>query len=190
MSSGKSLSLLQVAHNYDELGQKALLYTSALDNRYGVGKITTRLGQISRDAKIFDKDTDFLSELDGNTAKYACILLDEAQFLTKAQVQQLHYLAQCRDIPVIAYGLRSDSRGEPFEGAAYLLALAETIEELKTACQCGRKATMNMRVDSEGNMVVGGEQVVIGGNDCYKAVCGRCFYETREKRQKQLSASR
>lgn len=185
MDAGKSIALLQVAHNYEKLGQSTLLYTSALDNRYGVGKITSRLGP-SRRAWIYTRDTNLLDELKDKLEGQACVLIDEAQFLTKQQVQHLHYITQCWDIPVMAYGLRTDSKAEPFEGAAYLLALAESIVELKTVCTCGKKATMNMRVDANGDMVLGGEQVVIGGDDCYRSVCGRCFYTTRTKRMNEL----
>lgn len=171
MNAGKSTSLLQVAHNYEEQGQKVQLYTAAIDDRYGVGKITSRLGP-NRQTAVFDRDTDFLA----NAPEVACVLVDEAQFLTTAQVQQLHQLAQVRGVPVICYGLRSDFRGEPFPGSAYLLALADDIEEIKNICTCGKKATMNIRVDPEGRRIREGEQVSIGGNESYRQACGRCFY--------------
>lgn len=171
MNAGKSTSLLQVAHNYEEQGQKVKLYTAAIDNRYGVGKITSRLGP-QRDVDLFDTHTDFLA----NAPAVACVLVDEAQFLSKAQVVQLHQLAQVRGVPVICYGLRSDFRGDPFPGSAYLLALADDIEEIKNICTCGKKATMNIRVDAEGRRIREGEQVSIGGNDSYRQACGRCFY--------------
>jgi thymidine kinase len=172
MNAGKSTSLLQVAHNYEEQGQKVKLYTAAIDNRYGVGLITSRLGP-QREVDVFDKDTDFLA----NAPEVACVLVDEAQFLTKAQVVQLHCLAQVRGVPVICYGLRSDFRGDPFPGSAYLLALADDIEEIKNICTCGKKATMNIRVDAEGRRIREGEQVSIGGNESYRQACGRCFYK-------------
>ncbi len=171
MNAGKSTSLLQVAHNYEEQGQQVMLYTAAIDNRYGVGLITSRLGP-QRQVDLFDSETDFLAE----APQVACILVDEAQFLTTRQVQQLHQVAQVRGIPVICYGLRSDFRGEPFPGSAYLLALADDIEEIKNICTCGKKATMNIRVDSEGRRIREGEQVSIGGNESYRQACGRCFY--------------
>lgn len=171
MNAGKSTSLLQVAHNYEEQGQRVQLYTAAIDDRYGVGKITSRLGP-NRQTAVFDRDTDFLA----NAPDVACVLVDEAQFLTTAQVQQLHQLAQVRSVPVICYGLRSDFRGEPFPGSAYLLALADDIEEIKNICTCGKKATMNIRVDPEGRRIREGEQVSIGGNESYRQACGRCFY--------------
>lgn len=171
MNAGKSTSLLQVAHNYEEQGQQVKLYTAAIDDRYGVGLITSRLGP-QRQVDVFDRDTDFLEQVPG----VACVLVDEAQFLTTAQVQQLHQVAQVRGIPVICYGLRSDFRGEPFPGSAFLLALADDIEEIKNICSCGKKATMNVRVDAAGRRVKEGEQVSIGGNESYRQACGRCFY--------------
>lgn len=171
MNAGKSTSLLQVAHNYEEQGQQVKLYTAAIDDRYGVGMITSRLGP-QRQVDLFDCETDFLA----SAPQVACILVDEAQFLTTVQVQQLHQVAQVRGIPVICYGLRSDFRGEPFPGSAYLLALADDIEEIKNICTCGKKATMNIRVDAEGRRIREGEQVSIGGNESYRQACGRCFY--------------
>src|ERR1700712_2942725 len=120
MNAGKSTALLQVAHNYEEQGQKVLLYTEAIDSRYGVGKITSRLGP-QRQVEVFHADTDFLKEI----PQVACLLVDESQFLSTAQVQQLHQLAQLRGIPVICYGLRTDFMGVPFPGSAFLLALAD-----------------------------------------------------------------
>ncbi|HZX25526.1 MAG TPA: thymidine kinase [Telluria sp.] len=171
MNAGKSTSLLQVAHNYEEQGQKVKLYTSAIDDRYGVGRITSRLGP-QREVGLFDAGTDFLA----SAPPVACVLIDEAQFLTPDQVRQLHQLAQVRGVPVICYGLRSDFRGDPFPGSAYLLALADDIEEIKNICTCGKKATMNIRVDEQGERIREGEQVSIGGNDRYRQACGRCFY--------------
>ena len=171
MNAGKSTSLLQVAHNYEEQGQKVKLYTAKIDDRYGVGQITSRLGP-QRQTDVFDADTNFLDSV----PEVACVLVDEAQFLTTAQVQQLHQLAQVRGIPVICYGLRSDFRGAPFPGSAYLLALADDIEEIKNICTCGKKATMNVRVDTQGQRIREGEQVSIGGNESYRQACGRCFY--------------
>lgn len=181
MNAGKSLALLQINHNYRENNVGCVLYTSQLDDRYGVGKITSRLGP-SADALTFDSKTDFTEVLATLPEGTGCILIDEAQFLNKAQVQQLHEFATCGDIPVIAFGIRSDSNGDPFEGSTYLMALAEGVDELKNVCLCGKKATMNMRVDKDGKMVVAGAQIAIGGNDCYRSVCAKCFYTTRRKR--------
>jgi thymidine kinase len=171
MNAGKSTALLQVAHNYEEQGQQVRLFTAAIDNRYGIGKVTSRLGP-QRAVETFDAHHNFLNDV----PQVACVLVDEAQFLTTAQVQQLHQLAQVRGVPVICYGLRSDFRGEPFPGSAYLLALADDIEELKNICTCGKKATMNVRVDEQGGRIREGEQVSIGGNESYRQACGRCFY--------------
>ncbi|QJE02661.1 thymidine kinase [Massilia forsythiae] len=171
MNAGKSTSLLQVAHNYEEQGQPVKLYTAAIDDRYGVGQITSRLGP-HREVDVFDRDTDFLA----GVPAVACVLVDEAQFLSKQQVVQLHQLAQVRGVPVICYGLRSDFRGDPFPGSAYLLALADDIEEIKNICSCGKKATMNIRLDPQGRRMREGEQVSIGGNESYRQACGRCFY--------------
>ena len=171
MNAGKSTALLQVAHNYEEQGQQVRLFTAAIDSRYGSGKVTSRLGP-QRNVETFDAAHDFLADV----PQVACVLVDEAQFLSTAQVQQLHQLAQVRGVPVICYGLRSDFRGEPFPGSAYLLALADDIEELKNICTCGKKATMNVRVDDYGKRIREGEQVNIGGNERYRQACGRCFY--------------
>jgi len=172
MNAGKSTAMLQVAHNYEEQGQAVRLFTAAIDNRYGVGKVTSRLGP-QRETELFDAKTNFLAEIE---KKVACVLIDEAQFLSTAQVVQLHQLAQTKGIPVICYGLRTDFRGEPFPGSAYLLALADDIEEIKNICTCGKKATMNIRVDEQGNRIREGEQISIGGNEAYRQACGRCFY--------------
>jgi thymidine kinase len=171
MNAGKSTALLQVAHNYEEQGQQVMLYTAAIDDRYGVGLITSRLGP-QRQVAVFDAATDFLAA----APRVGCVLVDEAQFLSTAQVQQLHQVAQVRGVPVICYGLRSDFRGDPFPGSAYLLALADDIEEIKNICTCGKKATMNVRVDAQGRRMKEGEQVSIGGNESYRQACGRCFY--------------
>ena len=171
MNAGKSTAMLQVAHNYEEQGQKVQLYTAAIDSRFGVGQVTSRLGP-QRQVDMFDADTNFLEVV----PQVACVLVDEAQFLSTAQVQQLHQLAQVKGVPVICYGLRTDFRGVPFPGSAYLLALADDIEELKNICACGKKATMNIRVDEQGLRITQGEQVSIGGNERYRQACGRCFY--------------
>lgn len=171
MNAGKSTAMLQVAHNYEEQGQQVRLYTAAIDNRYGVGRVTSRLGP-QRAVEVFTADTDFLADI----PKVACLLIDESQFLSPPQVRQLHQLAQTRGVPVICYGLRTDFLGEPFPGSAYLLALADDIEELKNICTCGKKATMNIRVDAQGKRIKEGEQISIGGNESYRQACGRCFY--------------
>lgn len=174
MNAGKSTSLLQIAYNYEEQGQSVLLFTAGIDDRSGKGCIASRLG-LTRNASVFDDSTDFSDLLRCQPAP-ACVLLDESQFLLPAQVRQLHKAAHLQNIPVICFGLRSDFQGNPFPGAAQLLTLADDIEEIKTICACGRKATMNIRFDSLGDRVRHGNQVEIGGNSRYLQVCARCFY--------------
>ena len=173
MNAGKSTALLQVAHNYEERGHRVRLFAAEVDDRFGSGLITSRLGP-QREAEVFDADTNFLALLAADPG-VACVLVDEAQFLTKAQVWALHELAHVRNVPAICYGLRTDFQGELFPGSAALLALADEMDEMKTICDCGRKATMNMRVDADNRKVTEGAQIEIGNNARYRAVCGRCF---------------
>ena len=173
MNAGKSTALLQVAHNYEERGHTVRLFTAGVDDRYGKGMVTSRLGP-QRVAEVFNGETDFRA-LITHSPGIACVLVDEAQFLTKEQVWSLHEIAHMRHVPVICYGLRTDFRGELFTGSAALLALADEMDEMKTICDCGRKATMNMRVDANNRKVTEGAQVEIGGNARYRSVCGRCF---------------
>jgi thymidine kinase len=175
MNAGKSTALLQIAYNYEEQGQRVLLFTSAIDDRSGVGCIASRLG-LQRQASVFDDKTDFLELLASETS-LACVLIDESQFLSTGQVRQLHQLANVHNLPVICFGIRSDFQGKAFPGSAELLTLAEDVEEIKTICACGRKATMNIRIDDSGQRVHAGDQVVIGGNNRYQQVCARCFYQ-------------
>ncbi len=174
MNAGKSTALLQVAHNYEENARTVRIFTSAVDHRHGIGVVTSRLGP-QRTAEIFDAQTDFYSLLESETG-LSCVLIDEAQFLTVEQVRQLHRLAHLRGVPVICYGLRSDFLGNPFPGAAQLLTMADSLEELKTICNCGRKATMNVRFDKTGKRVADGAQVAIEGDVNYVMMCGKCFY--------------
>lgn len=176
MNAGKSTALLQVAHNYEERGHTVRLFTSVVDNRYGEGTITSRLGP-QRAAELFTAATDFIA-LNAAHPGVACFLIDEAQFLSPLQVWALHELAHMHNLPVICYGLRTDFQGELFPGSATLLALADEMDEMKTICDCGRKATMNMRVDESNRKVTEGAQVEIGGNARYRAVCGRCFRQS------------
>lgn len=180
MNAGKSTALLQAAHNYEERGMKVRLFTAAHDDRSGVGVIGSRLG-LQRQAETFGAQTVFDAAWLGEG--FACVLIDEAQFLTPEQVRQLHRLAHAGKVPVMCYGLRSDFRGDAFPGAAALLTLADTLEEMKNICACGRKASMNLRVDDEGRRVKEGEQVVIGGNERYRAVCPSCFYGDDDDRE-------
>ncbi len=180
MNAGKSTSLLQVAHNYEERGQSTDLYTAAIDNRAGAdglngsGRVSSRLG-VTRAANVFNDTTDF-DAIYYTKPHPSCILIDEAQFLSESQVTQLHRLAHTSSTPVICYGLRSDFLGNPFPGSKSLLTLADDLEEMKTICRCGRKATMNVRLDEFGQRVTAGAQIEIGGNDRYEAVCARRFY--------------
>jgi thymidine kinase len=173
MNAGKSTALLQAAHNYEERGMRVLLFTAAHDARAGHGVIGSRLG-LQRTVATFGPDTAFARE--HLPADLACLLIDEAQFLSREQVRQLHRLAHRGRVPVICYGLRSDFRGEAFPGSAELLTLADDLEEMKTICACARKASMNLRLGPDGRRVTQGEQVEIGGNERYRAVCPSCFY--------------
>ncbi len=177
MNAGKSTALLQAAHNYEERGMRVLLFTAAHDDRSGTGVIGSRLG-LARNAATFGPDTEFSAAhlTPGTASPVACLLIDEAQFLTLAQVRQLHRLAHVENLPVLCWGLRSDFRGEAFEGSAALLTLADGVEEMRSICACARKATMNIRIDAQGRRVQEGAQVEIGGNERYRAVCPACFY--------------
>ncbi|HBS51541.1 MAG TPA: thymidine kinase [Coxiellaceae bacterium] len=179
MNAGKSTSLLQSNYNYNERGMNTLLLAPSVDTRYGAKKITSRIG-LQADATAFSPDEDLYQfikqELDKNS-NIKCILLDEAQFITKKQVQQLAYVTDDFNIPVLAYGLRTDYMGEPFEASKYFLALADQLIELKTICHCGRKATMVLRVNDQGEIVRKGEQVAMGGNESYIPVCRKHFRE-------------
>jgi thymidine kinase len=172
MNAGKSTNLLQVAHNYEERGQRVVIYTAALDNRAGEGMVESRLG-VRRPALIFTPETSFAAVL---AARPACVLVDEAQFLTPQQVRSLHRLAHEHRVPVICYGLRTDFRGAGFPGAVELLAIADTLEEMKTICRCGKKASMTIRLGADGERLYEGEQVHVGGNESYEAVCPTRFY--------------
>ena len=174
MNAGKSTALLQVAHNYEEHGRTVLIFTSELDDRYGRGVVTSRLGP-QRNVATFGAATDFYERISAETG-LSCVLVDEAQFLSVEQVKQLHRVAHVLRVPVIAYGLRSDFLGAPFPGSAYLLTLADSLEELKTICACGRKATMNPRVDDEGKRIMAGAQIAIEGTTRYVQMCGECFH--------------
>ena len=177
MNAGKSTALIQVAHNYEENGRAVVLYTASIDNRFGSGIITSRIGP-QRPARVFDEATDFFEEMSAMNG-ISCVLVDEAQFLSPEQVRQLHRGAHLLDIPVICYGIRSDFLGEPFPGSAYLLTLADSVEELKNICSCGRKATMNPRFVA-GKRVFAGDQVAIDGDVEYRPMCARCFYGPAE----------
>ena len=178
MNAGKSTTLLQADFNYRERGMATMLFTAKIDDRYAAGTITSRIG-LDQSATSFDAATDIAAIVAERHAQedVACVLVDEAQFLTARQVDQLAHLADVVGIPVLAYGLRTDFQGQLFEGSARLLALADSLVELKSVCECGRKATMNLRVDAAGRAVAHGAQTEIGGNDRYVALCRKHFTE-------------
>lgn len=176
MNAGKSSTLLQAAFNYAERGMRAMLWTAAFDDRYGAGQITSRIG-LKAPAHLFEPETDIFAAvaLDLASAPLDCVLVDEAQFLTKAQVFQCARICDELRIPVLCYGPRTDFQAELFPGSAQLLAIADHLVELKAVCECGAKATMNLRVDAAGHAVKQGAQTEIGGNDRYIALCRKHF---------------
>lgn len=177
MNAGKSTTLLQSSYNYNERGMDTLLFVPRIDDRFGVGKIASRIG-LQKEAIAIDKNVDLFEAVKRAIAEnpnIKCVLIDEAQFLTKQQVTQLTNIADFLNLPVLAYGIRSDFQAEPFEGSIYLLALADNIIELKTICHCGKKAIMNMRINEQGEPVTEGEQVDIGGNERYVSTCRKHF---------------
>jgi thymidine kinase len=178
MNAGKSTALLQSSYNYRERGMRTVVLAPDLDDRYGGGKVTSRIG-IEADAIAFKENDDLFAivEAAGSADPVHCVLIDEAQFLTKDQVFQLGEVTDRLDIPVLAYGLRTDFRGEPFEGSKYLLAWSDNLKELKAICHCGSKATMVVRYDENGNAVRQGSQIEIGGNDRYVSMCRKHFKE-------------
>ena len=178
MNAGKSTTLLQADFNYRERGMETMLWTAAFDDRAGLGTIASRIG-LQTGGRLYDGKTDIRHEVEEELKKRPlhCILVDEAQFLTHAHVVQLCSICDELDIPVLAYGLRTDFQANLFEGSAHLLALADNLVELKGICHCGRKATMNLRVDADGNAVAEGASIEIGGNDRYISLCRRHFMD-------------
>jgi thymidine kinase len=178
MNAGKSTNLLQSSYNYKERGMNTLVLAPFLDDRYGAGKVTSRIG-LETEATSFRTDTNLLEVVEELRAEgpLHCVLIDEAQFLTRDQVFELSDVTDKLNIPVLAYGLRTDFQGEPFEGSKYLLAWADNLKELKAICHCGGKATMVLRMDENGNAVTLGSQVEIGGNDRYVSMCRKHFKE-------------
>lgn len=179
MNAGKSTSLLQSSYNYRERGMHTLVLAPQLDDRYQVGKVTSRIG-LQADATSFKQSDDLYRVVsDSNQQKSLhCVLIDEAQFLTKEQVFQLGKVTDKLNIPVLTYGIRTDFQGEPFEGSKYLLAWSDNLKELKAICHCGSKATMVLRQDENDKVIKKGEQVEIGGNDKYVSVCRKHFCES------------
>jgi thymidine kinase len=178
MNAGKSTALLQSSYNYRERGMNTLVLAPEFDDRYGTGKVTSRIG-IEAEAMPFNSETDLLALVRGHTERQPlhCVLIDEAQFLTRDQVFQLGEVTDRLNIPVLAYGLRTDFQGEPFEGSKYLLAWSDNLKEIKAICHCGTKATMVVRFDASGEAVREGSQIEIGGNDRYVSMCRKHFRE-------------
>lgn len=180
MNAGKSTVLLQSSYNYQERGMNTLVFAPALDTRAGAGKVASRIG-LSADARAFTREENLFTITEAEHAKrvLSCVLVDEAQFLTKAQVEQLTDLADRLRLPVLCYGLRTDFLGNLFEGSLWLLAWADNLIELKTICHCGRKATMVLRLDASGAPVKTGAQIEIGGNERYVSVCRRHYKDSQ-----------
>ena len=176
MNAGKSTTLLQADFNYRERGMNTMLWTAAIDDRSQGKPIESRIG-LGAEAHLYSPETDLWGDVTAahRVEPLHCVLLDEAQFLSKDQVWQLARLADEADIPVLCYGLRTDFQGELFPGSAALLGIADALVELKAVCHCGRKATMNLRVDDSGAAVRQGAQTEIGGNDRYVALCRKHF---------------
>ena len=178
MNAGKSTMLLQANHNYIERGMNPRIYTSDLDNRFGKGEIVSRIG-LKAKSNIFTSKTDIYMDI-LNLRKNSivdCVLIDEAQFLTQNQVNQLGKVVDELDIPVLTFGIRTDFQGNLFEGSKYLLAWADNLKEIKTVCHCGRKATMVLRLNAKGEVVSDGTQIEIGGEEKYVSVCRKHFVE-------------
>ncbi len=184
MNAGKSIELIKVAYNYEERGKRVLTLVPSADNRYGTGVITSRIG-IQRQAIMVSQDSNILEIFMREREKddIDCVLIDESQFLKKHHVQELVEIVDSFNVPVLAYGLKNDFRNEMFEGSYYLLIYADKIEEIKTICWCGRKATMIARIVN-GEFVKKGEQVVIGGNDMYVSLCRKHYNDGRFKPDK------
>lgn len=178
MNAGKSTLLLQASHNYRERGMATYLLTARLDDRAGAGRIASRIG-IGEDADTYETGTDLFATIADRLAEgpVACVFLDEAQFLTPAQVWQLARAVDDLGVPVMCYGLRVDFRGALFPGSAALLALADEMREVRTICHCGRKATMVVRRGPDGRVQRDGAQVQIGGNETYDSLCRRHWRE-------------
>lgn len=189
MNAGKSTTLLQADYNYRERGMETMLWTAAFDDRSESGTIGSRIA-LSAPARTYSDEVDLFVAIgeELKRRRLDCVLVDEAQFLTQRHVLQLCRVADELSIPVLCYGLRTDFQAKLFPGSAALLALADNLVELKAVCECGRKATMNLRVDQDGFAVARGAQTEIGGNDRYVALCRRHFFERlREVEAQQLS---
>lgn len=182
MNAGKSTALLQASHNYREGGMQTYLITARLDNRAGQGRIASRIG-IGEDADTFAPDEDMVAKIQARLSQgpVACVFIDEAQFLSKAQVWQLAQVVDDLSVPVMCYGLRVDFQGNLFPGSAALLAWADEMREVRTICHCGKKATMVIRRGPDGRALREGEQVMVGGNETYVSMCRRHWREAVER---------
>ncbi|MEM6409097.1 MAG: thymidine kinase [Pseudomonadota bacterium] len=178
MNAGKSTLLLQAAHNYQEMGMETYLLTANFDNRAGTGQIGSRIG-IAREADTYGSSTDLFAMIAARLEKgpVACVMVDEAQWMSKDQVWQLARAVDDLNVPVMCYGLRVDFRGELFPGSATLLALADEMREVRTICHCGKKATMVIRKGPDGKALTDGAQVQVGGNETYVSLCRRHWRE-------------
>lgn len=181
MNAGKTTTLLQADFNYKERGMNTCLYTAAIDNRYESGKIKSRIG-LEENANIFNNNTHMYDELMAHHIheNFSCVLVDECQFLTETQVDDLAKFCDEMEIPVLCYGIRTDFQSNLFEGSKRLLAIADDLIELKTICTCGSKATMNLRVDAAGKAMNEGEQTEIGGNEKYISLCRKHFHQAKQ----------
>ena len=179
MNACKSIELIKVAYNYEERNKRVLVLIPGVDDRYGTGVVSSRIG-VSREATVVNEETNLLKLFMEENAKEKidCVLVDECQFLKKHHVQELVEIVDSYDTPVLAYGLKNDFRNELFEGSYYMLVYADKIEEIKTICWCGRKATMVARI-VDGKFVKTGEQIVIGGNDMYVSLCRQHYNDGR-----------
>ena len=179
MNAGKSIEVIKVAYNYEERGKRVLALVPGIDDRYGQGRITSRVG-LSREATIVNEDTNILELFmrENSREHIDCVVVDECQFLKRHHVEELVEIVDSFNIPVLAYGLKNDFRNELFEGSYYMLVYADKIEEKKTICWCGRKATMVARV-IDGRVVKSGEQIMVGGNDMYVSICRKHYNEGR-----------
>ena len=178
MNAGKSTMLLQANHNYLERGLMPVIYTSYLENRFSENEIVSRIG-LKHKSNIFTTKTNIYKDISKLSDKFSvdCLLIDEAQFLTKDQVKQLGIIVDKLDIPVMTFGIRTDFQGNLFEGSKYLLAWADNLKEIKTICHCGRKATMVLKINSSGKIILEGTQIDIGGQEKYVSVCRKHFFE-------------
>lgn len=184
MGSSKSAQALIAKFNYEERGMKVWLIKPAIDSRFGEDTVKSRIG-ISSPAHSIAKGDDLLAMLE-EAGKVDVIISDESQFFEPEQIDQLRYIVDILDIPVMCFGLRTDFLTHLFPGSRRLFELADSITEIKTICQCGAKATVNARIDENGNTVTSGKQVLLGANDCYIAMCHKCWQKSIKKQEKEL----